>query len=61
MPPENTRLIVYEKLYSFFQTLNYSPAQDQEIVAKLLDMYRANPAKTLALLNALLLSNATGG
>ena len=60
MPSENTRLVIYEKLYGFLQALNYSSAQDQAAVAKLLEMYQANPAKTLALLNTLLSSNVTG-
>lgn len=60
MPGENASLIVYERLYSFLQTLEYSPAQDREAVTKLLEMYRANPAKTLALLNTLLYSSVTG-
>jgi hypothetical protein len=60
MPPEDTSLVVYEKLYSFLHTLNYSPAQDQEAVARLLEMYRTDPAKTLALLNTLLYSSVMG-
>lgn len=60
MPTENTSLAVYERLYSFLQTLNYSSPQDQAAIAKLLEMYRANPAKTLALLNTLLYSSVTG-
>lgn len=59
MPTDDTSPVVYQKLYGFLQALNYSSIEDRVAFEKLLDMHRANPAKTLALLNTLLLSNAT--
>ena len=59
MPTDDTRLVVYEKLYAFLQALNYCSAEDRVAVEKLLEMNHANPGKTLALLNTLLFSNAT--